>query len=216
MKQLDLFLLALLIFISSSWDNAAGQRLKEAGPKVALNISTLSGSRVTNLDSRSSFSIGGFIALRINENLIIQPELVYSSKGASTEVIITKVARGELTFRLRYFEMPILMKLLFLPRTKSAPSVVFGPYLATKLSGQTQLEAPAEFADLISSGTADFATDHSFDLGLIIGGSVNVVLPKGKLIFEVRYLTGLTKIEGNLTNRVFSFGLGYSFLSASY
>ncbi len=56
--------------------------IDEKGLKVGFSYSTLTGSEMINAEFRSNFSAGIFVNKRLNKWLILQPELLYSSKGA--------------------------------------------------------------------------------------------------------------------------------------
>jgi hypothetical protein len=72
--QIIMFVLILLCSNLSAID--------EKGVKVGFSYSTLTGSEMTNAEFRSNFSAGLFVNKRLNSWLILQSELLYSSKGA--------------------------------------------------------------------------------------------------------------------------------------
>lgn len=84
-------------------------------------------------------------------------------------------------------------------------NIVFGPSFAKKIKGKFQFKGIPNLGP-----NNEFAESHDFDAGIILGADFGLNFSKGQLIFAPRYYLGLTKIEGQLKNRVFSFLLGYS------
>ena len=72
-----LFLLIILLFSNLS-------AIDEKGVKAGFNYSTLTGNNMSNAEFRSNYSAGLFLNKRLNNLLILQLELLYSSTSSST------------------------------------------------------------------------------------------------------------------------------------
>ena len=71
------------------------------GAKAGLNLSTFTGNAVQNVSLLPSFHVGGTANFLINENFMVQPEILYSGKGA-------KYDGGK--FKFGYIEVPVLVQ----------------------------------------------------------------------------------------------------------
>ncbi len=184
-----------------------------AGFKIGVNYADLFGEVArameqalgTELKSKWGLCAGGFIQFNISKVLAIQPEFLYTMKGARMEEEIlgetVKVA-----FNLSYLEIPVLVKLMIPTPGGVKPSLFVGPAIAFKLGAKLKMEA---LGDTTEEDLSDDMEDTGF--GLIIGGGLDF----GKLRFDVRYNLGLTSIsiyEGEeIKNGVISLKVGYSF-----
>lgn len=93
MKRLTLLVLAL-VFTATTY----GQGI-DLGIKFGANFATISDA--SELDSKTGFHAGAFAALKFNDNIALQGELLYSQQGA-------KFAPGD--FNLDYVNVPIIVK----------------------------------------------------------------------------------------------------------
>ena len=57
--------------------------IDEKGVKVGFNYSTLTGKNMINSEYMPNYSVGLFLNKRVNHWLILQPELMFSSRGAN-------------------------------------------------------------------------------------------------------------------------------------
>ncbi|GAA4466539.1 hypothetical protein GCM10023189_48780 [Nibrella saemangeumensis] len=161
-----------------------------AGIKGGFNASTLDLQNVNNRKEAYGFHAGVFAQIPAGDFLAIQPELLYTAKGASADYNLA-FFQGRNTFRLNYLELPILATF------KVGPSVELqaGPYGAYLLSARMNSEGT------FGSGsqrlnTADF---NKFDVGL--AGGVNIYF--GKAFLGLRYGQGLNKITNTDGARLF-------------
>jgi len=155
---------------------------------------------------------GFFVKVPIIRGLSIQPELLYSSKGAkdkygsSTSIL----GSGEYRFNLNYVETPVL---LVFNLTKNL-NLSGGGYAAYLVS--------ANVKDLHNDGTITGVTNlnadnfHRFDYGLVGGVGIDIQ----RMTLGARYNYGLQNIgqsgslSGNLTsnskNSVVTFFIGFA------
>jgi hypothetical protein len=175
----------------------------EFGLKAGLNLASLSGDDVFEegaLGNRTGFSGGLFVGIPVTENFLIQPEVLYSQKGAHVEA-----AGEEAAIKLDYVEVPVLFKGRF-GSGGAKPSVFAGPAVGFKVTGKTEFEGEEE----------DVEDLKSTDFGIVFGAGLDLAAGSGSFILDVRYTLGLTTIDDtdnpdDVKNGVWSFSVGYAF-----
>ncbi len=192
MKKLQFFLLALLVSVGASAQTII--------PKVGGTFSNFAFSDdikdgLFGLDPKFKlgFQLGVGYEIAVAESFAIQPELLFTQKGAMIEESGDKV-----TFTLNYLELPIMFKYKF-----SNFYVNAGPYFAYGLGGKVKVKPDGgsdesykiKFGDEPSNGSDDFYLDNALDFGFQIGGGVLVM---EKIIIDLRYGYGF----GNLIDEV--------------
>jgi hypothetical protein len=211
-KNINAILIAsvvlLLLFSSSSF----AQGIK-AGFKIGVNNANLFGEDVStfeedlgvDLKSKWGLSAGGFVQFSIGKVIAIQPELLYTMKGASVkEEVLGETLK--VSFNLTYLEVPVLVKFMIPTPGGVKPSLFVGPAVAIKLSANMKMEYAGD------TDEEDFSDEiEGTEFGLVIGGSLDF----GKLSFDIRYNLGLATVsvyEGEeIKNGVISLKVGYSF-----
>jgi len=154
---------------------------------------------------------GFFWKLPIARAISIQPELLYSSKGAKETYDNFILGTGEYRFNLNYVEVPLLL-VFNLTENFSLSAGGYAAYLVS-----------ANVKDLKSNGNVSGATDlnadnfHRFDYGLAGGLSIDIQ----KFTLGARYNYGLQNIgesgslSGSLTsnskNSVATVFVGFAF-----
>ena len=182
------------------------------GLKIGMNSAKLHGEDIKELEeelgeelkSKWGLCAGGFIRFNISETFAIQPEVLYTMKGAKfEETILGETMKFEMN--LSYLEIPVLLKLMIPTPGGIKPNLYAGPALAIKLSSKTKLEYAGETEE------EDIEEMKDTDFGLIIGAGVDF----GKLTVDLRYVLGLTTIsdveDEDVKNGVISLIVGYSF-----
>jgi hypothetical protein len=181
-------LFALLMALPQT--SAAGVKF---GLKGGANIANVNGNWDETLGDWKStvgFCGGVFLELNFGRILTIQPEALYTLKGADT---------GDGKLKFDYIEFPILLKVR-IPTGSIHPFIFAGPSFGFNLKA---LINGAEISDMPKS-------DYSAVLGggLQLGRSIHV---------DVRYTMGLQKLEIpdldtiDLKNGVLSATLGLAF-----
>jgi len=183
MKKYLVFLLTLFPFIINS--NAQVR----FGLKSGLNISSLHGDDAGDLDSKLGFAAGFLLSYQTKSIFILQPEISYTMKGATTKV-------GSVSFTLAYdyVEIPILFKFA-LPLDDSPnlkPSVFAGPFIAFKTKAKIIAKANGE------SDEADIKKVTPRDYGFQVGAAMGFGLGKYELGFDIRYILGLSSIDESI------------------
>jgi len=97
----------LIVAIVCSFPFFAQAQEFHAGVKGGLNLSNLYIDEVTDENARIGFHAGVFGQWELSEVFGIQPEVLYSSKGAKAEYDIA-IFEGENKFNLNYIDVPVL------------------------------------------------------------------------------------------------------------
>jgi len=173
------------------------------GIKVGLNMANVTGddADIAGMDKKSllGFAVGGFLTYNLMEIVAIQPEVLYTMKGAKYED-----AGGTENFKLAYIEIPVLAKLMLATQSNIKPNFFAGPALGILLSAK--------------AGDTDVKDQtKSTDFGFILGAGLNFNMASGGAItLDARYNMGLTNIndssdDAKSKNSVLSFLVGYGF-----
>lgn len=178
------------------------------GLKGGLNASSLfyDNQGVTNKNERIGFNLGVFAQAPLGEFLAIQPELLYTTKGAAADYNLLGF-NGRNTFRLNYAELPVLLTF----KLGQAVELQAGPYAAYLVNSNVNSNGS------FGTGSAAINADNfnRFDYGL--AGGVNIYF--GKAFIGARYGQGLQKIAnsgaastllGNAKNSVGMLSVGFS------
>ncbi len=193
MKRFTTILCALVILILSA--QTINAQPPGFGLKGGLNFSNFGGDDAGTWDSRTGFSFGGFANSSFSEIFYIQPEILYTTKGAATTSAFGAGDRETRTLKFSYLEIPILGKIT-IPFSDSnfQPMLYAGPYMALKLSSKMEIES--ENQDTESSYDEARATDFGF----VFGGGVGFPVRENIIGLEVRYNMGLTSFDDSDDN----------------
>lgn len=176
---------AMLVLPQSA---AAGVKF---GLKGGANIANVNFTgELSNWKSTVGFCAGIFLELNLGRILTIQPEVLYTVKGADS-------GTGKLTFN--YLEIPVLLKIR-IPTGSFHPFVFAGPAFGFSL------KALIDGVKISDMPTADY--------GAVLGGGLQL----GRSIhIDVRYTMGLQKLAIpdldtiDLKNGVLSATIGLAF-----
>lgn len=164
--------------------NAQAQLL-QIGAKVGLNYANFSGTDIQT-DAITSYH-GGLVAeIKLLDKFAIQPELLYTTQGASYDK-----AGTEFKNELGYIAIPVLAKIYL---SKSF-SLELGPQASFLLSEKNNFDAN-------DSNTFDFAVDAGLSLKIT-----------KNIFIQGRYVLGLTEVSSNADakNSVLQFSAGLMF-----
>jgi opacity protein-like surface antigen len=117
--------------------------------------------------------------------LAVQPELIYSTQGATY-----KNAVSEFKNELGYLSLPVLVKVYVIPGL----SVDLGPQASVLLSEKNKF---------------DYKNSKTFDFSALIGASYNIT---SKLFVQARYGLGLTDMskDAKVKNSTAQLSVGYA------
>ena len=212
MKKSKIIIAIVLLVSISQFALAQGtndnSKLK-FGFKGGVNFSNLYTDEVDDNNVLTGFNAGIFAKLPITQLFAIQPELLYSTKGAKL-TYNNSFANGTAKFKLNYIELPVL---LVVNLTKNF-NIHAGPYAAFLLSAKVQ--------DVDKNGNINGATElnkdnfESVDYGIFGGVAFDVdnVTIGGRYTYGLREI-GKSGLSGNLTknskNSAISFYIGFGF-----
>jgi hypothetical protein len=173
MGMLTMLLLAGVVVSSTAQD-------RRMGIKGGLNLSNLYIDDVDDENARVGFHVGVYGQILSTETFAIQPELLYTTKGAKTEW--DGVIDQTTTFNLNYLELPILAVF----KLGDAAEIHIGPYFSYLLAANIDTKGD------LGGGTETLDRDNfkSFDFGLSGGFGLNF----GPVQVGARYNYGLSEI----------------------
>ena len=179
------------------------------GLRAGLNIGTFTGE--DNMDDYSSkigFHAGVMMQYPLSTKIIIQPEFLYTMKGATADLVLFG-DKNELTASDNYLEIPLLLKFnVETPSIKIQPYI--GPSVGYLLVGK--VKNVKTVGGVTSTDTVDFTDDMNLiEAGLNIGADVVVMQ---NFMLGLRFNMGLTetvKENSKFKNNVIMLNLGYLF-----
>lgn len=218
MKTMKTVLLVILstFLLTSAQTNA--QVKMEKGVKIGLNSAGFRGGDSNIWDSKTGMAVGFFLRHAISPDITVQPELLYTVKGAERIDGTAKI-----TAKLSFIEIPVLFRYKIPTQGNFKPALLAGPAI-----GFTSTSRRKEVDEGITE-EADVDNSKSSGVAFIFGGSADIKTGNHVVVLDLRYsiglsqnykqpgLTDITVIEdpfGNapdLKNRSLSFSLGVLF-----
>jgi len=211
MKRFLLTVLAVVLIIASDYEVSLAGGRDEWGLKIGLDFDkhiytgASSASRVS-VNNRVGLVIGVFLTHYISNRVAIQPEFYYAIRGF-TKKYLHESRLGYTSYeekvRMDCLEMPLLWKFLIGSGTPQ-PSLFIGPdltlYVQSRALGHT-------------GGFGGW--DRAVDMGIILGGGLDFVAGKGKILVDARLFLGLMRIfffpASRTIEPMFSLRVGYAF-----
>lgn len=199
----------LLFMVTALTFSLAHALLPSFGIKGGVNMAKYSGSDAGDNDYKMGVVGGAFACLDLIA-LKVQPELLFTQKGAKEEgtmdVLGTPVSYSAST-TVNYVEVPILAKFSF--GKIIVPSIYAGPAFGILMGANAEATVGGT-----SSGSVDVKDAfNSTDIGLVFGAEVKLPV---KLSIEARYNMGLTDapkeilgVQPDVKNSTISVMLGY-------
>ena len=162
------------------------------GFKGGLNYANQTGSDITvnssnyNTDAITSYHVGLLAELRVTDGFAIQPELLYSTQGATYKNAVT-----EFKNELGYISIPVLAKISL----NKAISLDLGPQASFLLSEKNKFNVK---------------NAETFEFGAAAGLSLNIT---NNFFLQGRYVLGLTEAskEAEVKNSVVQISAGFKF-----
>ncbi|WP_289665974.1 porin family protein [Flavobacterium panacagri] len=185
MKLQANFLCAFTLFLAATFGTLHAQDTNvntEFGVKGGFNMSNLynSGDDVDDNNVLYGFNAGLYATLPISDIVAIQPELLFTTKGAKLEYSGAGF-NGDAKFKLNYIELPLLVRVNV---TKNF-NIHAGGYASYLVSSKVTGNGDVEFEQEIDRD--DLA---KFDAGIAAGVGVDF----DPISIGVRYNYGLTTV----------------------
>jgi hypothetical protein len=202
MKIQSNFLCALTLFLTASFGMLHAQSenvTTEFGIKGGFNMSNLynSDDDVDDENVLYGFNAGVYATLPISDYIAIQPELLFTTKGAELEYN-NDLLQGNAKFKLNYIELPLLVRVNI---TKNF-NIQAGGYASYLVSSKVTGDGDIDFNEEVD--TDDL---NKFDAGLSAGVGVDF----SPISIGVRYNYGLTTVGKERND---GFGGTYTFPDA--
>jgi hypothetical protein len=183
MKMQSNFLCALALFMTASFGMLQAQEEKvttEFGVKGGFNMSNLYQSEADDNNVIYGFNAGVYATLPISDFIAIQPEILYTTKGAELDYNNAFV-EGNAKFKLNYIEVPLLVRVNI---TKNF-NVHAGGYASYLVSSKVTGEGDISFDEAVDTDEL-----NKFDAGLSAGVGVDF----NPISVGLRYNYGLTTV----------------------
>jgi len=179
------------------------------GVKGGLNMANVIGDDAEDTSMKIGAVGGIFMCYNFTEIFAIQPELLFSMKGAKSD----NEEGIEEAWTLNYFEIPLLFKVTLPTDGKVKPLLYAGPALGILMSAKVEDEDIKEHL-------------KSMDIGVVAGAGIDYRMESGTLSFEARYEVGMSSIydlddetlelweledQPDVLNSVISIMVGYGF-----
>jgi hypothetical protein len=157
------------------------------GLRGGFSQANLYGDDISGSDFRPGFSGGVFATYDVNSSFSIQPEVLYTTKGAKNVQTPTGLTR----LRADYLEVPVLFK-LSAPLKPVTPRLYVGPSLGILLNAE---------ANGIDAG----GVTRDVDIGGVIGGEIAFDLSRvsrfvDELALDGRYSMGFLETDSVAEN----------------
>ncbi|SEO79403.1 Outer membrane protein beta-barrel domain-containing protein [Flavobacterium sp. CF108] len=185
MKMQTNFLCTLTLFISASFGMLHAQDNNvntEFGVKGGFNMSNLynSGEDVDDNNILYGFNAGVYATLPVSDFVAIQPEILFTTKGAELEYNNALIS-GDAKFRLNYIEVPLLVR-VNITKNFNVHAGGYASYLvSSKFTGS---------GDIVFDQEIDTDDLNKFDAGISAGLGVDF----NPISIGLRYNYGLTTV----------------------
>jgi hypothetical protein len=174
------------------------------GVKGGLNLASMhfDPDPIADFGFRPGLVLGGFVSWPMSSRLAIQPEGLFSQKGANGS---DEGVDGWI--HLDYLEVPVLVQYALSESSSRTFNVFGGPSLGFNIKAKAGADVGDESVD------EDISEDiEKFDFGVVFGAGVNF----GRFTVDGRYTFGLSNInkdttDGKAKNRTLAFLAGYRF-----
>jgi hypothetical protein len=182
------------LFAQEQKTSAENSLSPKFGIKGGVNLTNMYVQDVSDENMKVSFNAGFFAKLPVTQGFSIQPELLYTSKGAKETYDNFILGEGEYRFNLNYIELPVLAVF----NVAKNFNVHVGPYVSYLVS--------ANIKDLDDDGTIedikelDAENFNRFDYGVAGGLGIDI----SNFTLGARYSYGLKEIgkSGSLSGQL--------------
>lgn len=204
-------LLATNVFAQQQQTSTEPNLKAKFGIKGGFDLTTLYNADVSTNHMKPGFDAGVFAKLPVTRGFSIQPELLYTLKGAKNTYSNFIEGTGEYRFNLGYLQLPVLAVVNLAPNF----NLHLGGYAAYLVNANIKnVDNNGNLRGATELSTSDF---NRWDFGLVGGLGFDIE----NVTIGARYNYGLSMIgksgslSGDLTknskNAGFSFYLGFGF-----
>ncbi len=207
MKKIILGFILIITLALSGVASGEDARDVRFGVKSGVSIAGLAGGEASGWDSVVGFTGGGYLRWKLSESFILQPELLYTMKGAA----YTEDFGGDelkITLRIDYLEIPVAAKYVVPLADKFELHLFAGPVLGIEVRGKQEAEYRG------GSTKEDIDGLSGADFGMIVGAGLDwQAFAEGSFNLDIRYSPGFTPVfsGGDEKNSVWAITAGYTF-----
>jgi hypothetical protein len=200
MRKTLITMMALAAFAMLLVVPAQAQMKTEFGLKGAVNMANMSGD-VENNKMMLAFGGGIFARIMPNDQICIQPEVLYMMKGCKFDDVGTTTDAKTV---FNYIEVPVLVKYMIPTEGKISPCIFAGPAVGMLMSAKAKGTQDNTDYD---NDIKDFM--KSIDFGVAFGAGIDFAVgEKGKITFDARYTLGLNNLNDVSEADAATFGFG--------
>ncbi len=162
------------------------------GAKAGVNFASLSGDDADEIDGRTSFHVGGVVNIGVSEFFAVQPEVIYSAQGFTSDG-----EGADVTGKLDYINIPVLADFTL----AEGFSLQGGPQIGINITDDLEVDGGG-------GGSLDA---ESIDFGAAAGAQLR--LPDMGLFFQARFVIGFNDVisDVDIKNSVVSVSAGWFF-----
>ncbi len=189
--------------------DAIGQAKSAAttwGPFAAVNMTTFGGSDVDNAKNRMAFGFGVDLERTFSAAGFFRTGLHYAMRGAKADE-----GGVDMTFKLNYVEVPLILGYRFPTQGKVHPYVMGGGHFGFNVGCEVEGSQGGTTATIECDDPQLDIDVSSTDFGALAGGGLSFAVGANTMSVDLRYSLGLKEIapDSDTKNRGFTLGVGY-------
>jgi hypothetical protein len=204
----------LMVGVSSAGALAQGiSHRPSIGLMAGVNVASISGDDITGIDNRTGFMLGGSLTFHITNSFAIQPEAIFSQKGASEN----SDPDFKATFKMDYIDFPVLLRFDIPVTGPIRPFFLAGPAFGVQvkcaIAAEGQGVSASADCDLVDESSEIQFRNKTFDLSGVAGAGLDFRLGGTTLMVGARYQHGFTDVvkDASVKNRTWSVLAGVTF-----
>lgn len=181
------------------------------GAEVGYSRSDLGGPDAPRVETRQGALTGVYLQMPLKPPVFLRTEVLFALKGGRTQAVVNDTLTRDLEIGLAYIEMPVLLRVAA-TRGRFRPVAFGGPAPSLQIGCDLQVIDPNTPISATCDQT-DVPPFRQLDLGMVLGGGVEMRFPQSALALEARYTVGLRSVlDGvNVKNRAFGVVLALTF-----
>jgi hypothetical protein len=169
------------------------------GAQVGYSRSDLGGPDAQRIQSRGGALTGVYLQAPLGRAVALRPEVLFALKGGRAQASVEGGGSAELDIGLAYIEVPVLLR-VGVPRGRFRPMLFGGPAPALQIGCDLQVVDPT-FPVRASCDETNLPPFRQFDIGVVVGGGLEVRWPQSALSLEARYTSGMRSVLDDLDVR---------------